>query len=86
MQNTRYAIRDTIYAILYTIYAIRNAIRENEPNFKNTKMNINHYSISNYEQNHLGGRIKNEPKRTQFRSHTAGIHLFMQNKANLQGG
>ena len=64
----------------------RHLFMQNEPNFKNAKMNINYYPTTNYNENRLAGQQKNEPKRTQFRSHRAGIHLFMQNKANLQGG
>ena len=73
LNNTRYAK----HAILFM---------QNEPNFKNTKMNINCYKKSVYKDIHCEGSVKNEPKRTQFRSHSATIHLFMQNKPNLQGG
>ena len=55
-----------------------------KPNFKNTKMNINHYTTNIYKQKPLGGGLKKEPKRTQLKSHSATIHLFMQNKANLR--
>ena len=73
LKNTKYAK----HAILFM---------QNEPNFKNTKTNINHYTKSIYKQKPPTTQQKNEPKRTQFRSHSAGIHLFMQNKANLPGG
>ena len=66
----------------YTKHAI--LFMQNEPNFKNTKMNITHYTTNIYKQNPLTAQQKNEPKRTQFRSHRAGTHLFMQNKANFQ--
>ena len=57
---------------------------QNEPNFKNTKTNINHYAKSIYKQKTLTAQQKNEPKRTQFKTHRATIHLFMQNKANFK--
>ena len=55
--NLNRDIRNTTYAI-----------RENEPNLPNAKMNINYYKESNYEEKHLFGELKNEPKRTQFGS------------------
>ena len=47
-------------------------------------MNLNYYKTSNYGQKPLTAQRKNEPKRTQLKSHSAGIHLFMQNKANFR--
>ena len=72
--------------IIHPVILSKDKIMQNEPNFKNTKTNINNYTKSIYKQKPPTAQQKNEPKRTQFRSHTAGIHLFMQNKANLQGG
>ena len=40
---------------------------QNEPNFKNTKMNINRYPGKDYENLRLSGNLKNKPNQTQFR-------------------
>ena len=60
---------------------------QNEPNLRNAKMNVSYYKKSNYEEKHLTGQQKNEPKRTQFQTpirYTLYANKNMQNKPNLR--
>ncbi len=66
----------------HTLPAARYKNMQNEPNFKNAKMNINYYKTTNYEQKDLVGQRKNEPKRTQFKTHNTKMSLRAQ-RGNL---
>ena len=96
-KNSKLKIQNFTFPSRHSVQ--KHLFMQNEPNFKNTKMNINCYTTNNYNENCGCEDKKNEPKRTQLAPSFSpsacrgGVgddirntrHLFMQNKANLQG-
>jgi hypothetical protein len=69
------------------LYPTANKKMRNEPNFKNTEINLNPVKTKNYENKRLVGQRKNEPNTNPILSTGPSIDQFeqnMQNEPNLK--